>query len=306
MDEKLFKHLRSCLNKNTGGDHFSPSQIGAYTNFSKWCVEYLCMTQKERRQEKKRYKLGFGSLVGNTAQELVSKYKFEGKKKIKIKEQTLDEAFKKEQSKYLEEAFDKRDRDIREQLEENAKQQIENTLKVHKEIFGHQPTISERTVCTTPEGLFVDIIGRLDFESALAFLELKTKPAEVRWFTPKDKNKSSEWRFYSQSLPVDPSKNIDQVAFYYEACGKQPFIAYVNEKDYIIFDNTHEMMQPDYLKDCYQKLLRKAFTIQKLMILSNGNPMEFAKLVEEPDLSHWMYNDLSEVKLSIIRELWRS
>ena len=197
MNKDLHTFLRSCLNNGEGGDHFSPSQIGSYTTFANWCVEYLCMTQKQRRSQKKRYKVGFGALVGNTAQELVSKYKFEGKKKIKIQEQTLDEAFKKEQSIYLEEAFDKRDKEIRQQLEENAKQQIQNTLKAHKEIFGHQPTVSERTVCTTPDDLFVDIIGRLDFASHLAFLELKTKPAEVRWFTKKDKTKHSEWRFYS-------------------------------------------------------------------------------------------------------------
>lgn len=302
MKEEQLHFLRSCLNNGKGGDHFSPTQIGKYKTMSDWCVEYLAMDQDQRRKEKKKYKVGFGSVVGNVAQKMTSKYIFEGPDKVAVKEQKIEEAFKQENETFISEPFDQEDKEIRMMLAEIAMEQTKNAIRAYREVFGHQPTQSERYVHTSPEGLFVDILGRLDWESALSILELKSKPPSVKWFEPKKGDPG--YRFYTQTIPKDPSKNIDQVAFYYAATKKEPHICYVNEKEYVIFDSSHEMLKPDYLEEVYQQMLNKAFKIQKLLILSNGDPKEFASLTDMPDLTNWMYQDASEEKKQLVKQLW--
>jgi hypothetical protein len=51
-------------------------------------------------------------------------------------------------------------------------------------------------------------------------------------------------------------------------------------------------------------MLNKAKTIQKLLILSNGDPKIAAQYVEKPDLNHWMMKDLSADQLKTIKQLW--
>ena len=47
-------------------------------------------------------------------------------------------------------------------------------------------------------------------------------------------------------LPNDPDPmHVSQVAFYYHCTQKKPFLFYVNENEYRIFDDTHDMLKPD-------------------------------------------------------------
>ena len=50
--------------------------------------------------------------------------------------------------------------------------------------------------------------------------------------------------------------------------------------------------------------IEKAKTIQRLLILSNGDPKIAAQYVEKPDLNHWMMKDLSADQLKTIKQLW--
>ena len=148
MKEEQLHFLRSCLNNGKGGDHFSPTQIGKYKTMSDWCVEYLAMDQDQRRKEKKKYKVGFGSVVGNVAQKMTSKYIFEGPDKVAVKEQKIEEAFKQENETFISEPFDQEDKEIRMMLAEIAMEQTKNAIRAYREVFGHQPTQSERYVHT--------------------------------------------------------------------------------------------------------------------------------------------------------------
>ena len=38
---------------------------------------------------------------------------------------------------------------------------------------------------------------------------------------------------------------------------KKPFLGYVNEKDYVIFDDSHELLSKDYLEEQYNIMTQK-------------------------------------------------
>jgi hypothetical protein len=64
------------------------------------------------------------------------------------------------------------------------------------------------------------------------------------------------------------------------------------------------MLKQDYLEYCLDQMIRKAMTIQRLLIASNGDPKIMASLVERPDLDNWMLKDASTEQLAIIKQLW--
>jgi hypothetical protein len=172
-------------------------------------------------------------------------------------------------------------------------------LKVVKEIFSSKPLMCERYVSMSPQNLGIDILGRLDWEASHEFAEQKVKPPSVRGYD------LDNIKIYTQKLPTEPDPiNINQVAFYRLATEKQPFLFYVNEKDYIIFDNNHPALWDDHLEYCYSEMVQKAMTIQRLLEVSNGDPKVMAGLVEKPDLSHWTMKDASADQLAVIKQLW--
>lgn len=96
----------------------------------------------------------------------------------------------------------------------SCKASIEQTLRLVKAVFGERELSSERYVHHKPEGLVLDILGRIDFESEDKFLELKSKPINFR------KNKNG-FASVIQKLPDDIDKceptYMKQVAFYWVA-----------------------------------------------------------------------------------------
>jgi hypothetical protein len=86
---------------------------------------------------------------------------------------------------------------------------------------------------------------------------------------------------------------------------KKPFLFYVNNDGYVIFDSTHEKLKLKYLEHVYEKMVRKALTIQRLLLISEGQAEEMAKYVEPPDLNHpYYYKDLTEEQQAITKQLW--
>ena len=295
------KQLAEILKSLSGGEglkHFSFSQLSKNKSIAMHIVDYWSRTEKQRRADRKRYKLGYGSLSGNVAQRLVGKYIFHGAEREEIKDKDYDSIFNHEYKLYTKESFDDRDKQIKEQIKDKLHGTTQQILSAVKNIFGDDELKCERYVDMLPEDLALGITGRLDFETDLCFAECKTKP-------PTAKDYRGDIKFYTQKLPNDPDPvNITQVAFYKIASGKTPFLFYANENDFIIFDDTHPALFDDHLEYCYQEMLNKAKTIQKLLILSNGDPKIAAQYVEKPDLNHWMMKDLSADQLKIIKQLW--
>lgn len=304
MNTALKNKLRQALNNGKGSDHLSYTQL--FKPLSDWNTDYLARDETQRRSDKKKYKLHFGSTVGNIAQKLRSQYLFHKGKRITIKERDRNKISEEEyKTNLFYNPFDEKDKTIREMLVDSVQQQVDQTLKAIKEIFGNAPLMSERYTYTSPQDLFADIVGRIDYESPDIIAEQKTKPNNVKFYKA-TKNKEERFSLYQQTLPEEPNvKNVEQLSFYWKSTNKKPFLFYVNDEGYKIFDDSHEMLKPDYLEYCYQKLLDKAFTIQRLLIISEGDPVEFAKYCEPPDLTHWSYADVSNDKLETIKKLWR-
>ena len=295
MNEQLANTIRSQLSGGESYDHFSPSSLNI--PIQKYIISYVCSTQAMRRQNKVSYKAYYGALCGNVAQRLLSKYIFKAAEKEEVKPELFDKIFEHELAIINNnEPKDERDEQCRIDMIPSCKASIEQTLKLVKEVFGDEPLTSERYVHVTPQGLILDILGRIDFESENKFLELKSKPINFR------KNKNGMGQII-QKLPntIDDCEEtyLKQVAFYWKATGKKGYLGYVNQEEYKIFEP-----EDDRLEYYYHQLVNKAFTIQNLLEVSKGQASQMAKLVEAPDLKNFYYSDLTEEQVGIAKQLW--
>jgi hypothetical protein len=250
-----------------------------------------------RRQNKVGYKAYYGALCGNVAQRLLSKYIFKAAEKEEVKPELFDKIFEHELSIINKnEPKDERDEQCRIEMIPSCKASIEQTLKLVKEVFKDEPLTSERYVHVTPQGLILDILGRIDFESENKFLELKSKPINFR------KNKNGMGQII-QKLPntIDDCEEtyMKQVAFYWKSTGKKAYLGYINSEEYKIFEP-----EDDRLEYYYHQLVNKAFTIQNLLEVSKGDASQMAKLVEAPDLKNFYYSDLTPEQIDITKQLW--
>jgi hypothetical protein len=296
MNEQLANKIRSQLSGGESYDHFSPSSLNI--PIQKYIISYVCSTQAMRRQNKVGYKAHSGNLVGNVSQRLLSKYIFKAAEKEEVKPELFDKIFEYELDviNKFNEPRDERDEQCRIEMIPSCKASIEQTLKLVKEVFKDEALTSERYVHVTPPGLILDILGRIDFESETKFLELKSKPINFR----KGKNGLTQT---IQKLPatIDDCEEtyMKQVAFYWKATGKKAYLGYVNQEEYKIFEP-----EDDRLEYYYKQLINKAFTIQNLLEISEGDPKVMAKFVEMPDIRNFYYSDLTEEQVDITKELW--
>jgi hypothetical protein len=295
MNEQLASKIRSQLSGGQGYDHWSPSSLNIPVQ--KYIISYVCSTQEMRRKNKVGYKAHSGNLVGNVSQRLLSKYIFKAAEKEEVQPELFDKIFEHELELINKnEPKNAKDEQCRIEMIPSCKASIEQTLKLVKEVFGDEPLTSERYVHVSHPGLILDILGRLDFESETKFLELKSKPINFR------QNKNGLGQTI-QKLPASiedvETSYMKQVAFYWKATGKKAYLGYVNSEEYKIFEP-----EDDRLEYYYKQLINKAFTIQNLLEISEGDPKLMAKYVEMPDVKNFYYSDLTEEQVDITKELW--
>jgi hypothetical protein len=295
MNEQLAQKIRSQLSGKESYDHWSPSSLNI--PIQKYIISYVCSTQEMRRKNKVGYKAHSGNLVGGVSQRLLSKYIFKAAEKEEVQPELFDKIFEHELELINKnEPKNAKDEQCRIEMIPSCKASIEQTLKLVKEVFGDETLTSERYVYVSHPGLILDILGRLDFESENKFLELKSKPINFR------QNKNGLGQTI-QKLPAtiddcEPTY-MKQVAFYWKATGKKAYLGYVNSEEYKIFEP-----EDDRLEYYYKQLINKAFTIQNLLEISEGDPKLMAKYVEMPDVKNFYYSDLSEEQVDITKELW--
>jgi len=295
MNKEKQELIKSKLNNGKGNDHFSPSQL---TNkpIAWWMIKYLVSSQDDRRKSLANYKMHYGNLVGNTSQRLISKYIFKGAEREEIKDRVYDTIYEHELKQInRNKPRDEKDKECRTYMLEYAHLTIKQILKAVKKIFGDDSIQSERYVYDQPDDLFLDIIGRVDFESKNAVAELKSKPPYFRVL-------KTGLKGYTQKLPIEPQlDHIAQLSFYWHCCKRKPFLFYVNEEDYKIFDEFTD----EYLEHCYQTyIVKKAKTIQKLLEVSQGDASVMAAYVDHPDMKHYLFSDLTEHQQEQVNKLW--
>ena len=295
MNEQLASKIRSQLSGGQGYDHWSPSSLNIPVQ--KYIISYVCSTQEMRRQNKVGYKAHSGNLVGNVGQRLLSKYICNTAEKEEVQPELFDKIFEHELELINKnEPKNAKDEQCRIEMIPSCKASIEQTLKLVKEVFNDEALTSERYVHVSHPGLILDILGRIDFESETKFLELKSKPINFRQI----KNGLGQT---IQKLPASiedvETSYMKQVAFYWKATGKKAYLGYVNSEEYKIFEP-----EDDRLEYYYKQLINKAFTIQNLLEISEGDPKLMAKYVEMPDVKNFYYSDLTEEQVDITKELW--
>ena len=289
------------LNGGQGLDHWSPSSTDQ--PLAKWTVNYGYHTPKERDHFLMDYRPRLGNLTNNTAQRLECEYRYFKDKKIKIENRNYNEIYQQELNdinKY--DPIDEKDKFARDNINELSHKIIKQIQKLYKEIFKDEKTAAERYVAQAVKKLWHDIVGRIDYESNVKFLELKTKPSKLY----KRKNKD-EYYWKQQELSEDLIFDgyWKQVAFYWKCTGKKPFLALANEDGYIIFDDTHEKMKADHLEYQFNLMKNKIYRWEQMIIYCKGNLAELAKITEEPDLNHYFhYKNITDKQKQIIEQLW--
>jgi len=298
--EKLIQEAFAFYNGGKGLNHWSYSSTSS--PFSKNIINYS-FPQEVRRNFVFRYKPSFGNLVNNTVQRLIADVIWSSKT---IKETEWDRDYKLNFEKELKIIKDKppvdaKDEFAREEMINYAHDCVAVTKKVVQDIIGKNKLVCERYVEKKEFSQIKPTIGRIDYETKELFIELKTKPPNIR----KIKNKE-EWKMSSQPIPTEPTfDNLTQTSFYYMCTKKIPFLVYVNDKEHIVFDQSHELMKKDHLEHLYFKMCEKILFWEKMIMFCKGNLQELAMMCEPPDLNHpFYYKDLAPEQLQLITNLW--
>ncbi len=298
--EQLIREAFAFYNGGQGLDHWSYSSTSS--PFSKNIINYS-FSQKIRRDFVFRYKPSFGNLVNNTVQRLIGDVIWTSEE---TKEEKWDRDYQLNFDNELKQIKDKppvdaKDEFAREEMLDYAHNCIGVTKKVVQDIIGDEKLVCERAVRHKEMTMIKPILGRIDYETKTKFIELKTKPPNIR----KVKNKE-EWKMSSQAIPTEPTfDNLTQTSFYYMCTKKIPFLVYVNDKEHIVFDQSHELMKKDHLEHLYFKMCEKILFWEKMIMFCKGNIQELAMMCEPPDLSHpFYYKDLAPEQLQLITNLW--
>ena len=302
MENKIQKAF-SIFNGGEGLDHWSYSSTS--TPFAKNLIGYT-FPQEVRRTFSFRYKANFGNLVNNVVQRMIADVIYKSKT-IKQDEFTEEErsyqnCFNKELEIMNEKPpVDAKDKFGREAMIKFAEDCIPITKKVVQDIIGKEKLVCERYVEQKEMTMIKPVIGRIDYESKTKFIELKTKPPNLRKVKGKE-----EWNMITQDLPTEPTiENLTQTSFYYMATKKIPYLVYVNDKDYVIFDQSHELMKADHLEYLYFKMVEKILLWERMIMFAEGKVETLAMMCEPPDLNHFFYyKDLADEQKQLITKLW--
>ena len=300
MEKNKIEKAFSIFNGGEGLDHWSYSSTS--TPFAKNIIGYS-FPQKIRRSWKVRYKANFGNLVNNVVQRNIADVIYTSKT---TKETEWDKDLKVNFEKEKEiinskEPVDAKDKYGREAMIKFAEYCIPITKKVVQQIVEKEKLVCERYVELKEFDMIKPVIGRIDYETKTKFIELKTKPPNLRKVKGKE-----EWNMITQELPTEPTiENLTQTSFYYMATKKIPYLVYVNDKDYVIFDKSHELMKADHLQHLYNIMVDKILTWEKMIMFAEGNINRLANMMEPPDLNHFFYyKDLADEQKQLINKLW--
>ena len=300
MDNEKIQKAFSIFNGGEGLDHWSYSSTS--TPFAKNIIGYS-FPQEVRRKFPFRYKANFGNLVNNVVQKMIADVIYKSKT---IKETEWDRDYKicfdqEKENINANPPVDAKDKFGREAMIKFAEDCIPITKKVVQDIIGKEKLVCERYVEQKEMTMIKPVIGRIDYESKTKFIELKTKPPNLRKVKGKE-----EWNMITQDLPTEPTiENLTQTSFYYMATKKIPYLVYVNDKDYVIFDQSHELMKADHLEYLYFKMVEKILLWERMIMFAEGKVETLAMMCEPPDLNHFFYyKDLADEQKQLITKLW--
>jgi len=300
MDLQKIEKAFSFYNGGKGLDHWSYSSTSS--PFAKNIINYY-FPQEVRRKFPFRYPGDFGNLVNNTVQKMLADVLYvEGRERLTEWDRSYEAAYNHELKDFHSKLpVDVKDKFGREQVLKYAEPCIKITEKVVKEIVGKNKLVCERYIDHAIDLMIKKITGRIDYETKHTFIELKTKPPK----TSKVRNKE-EFKMRSQDLPLEPQiEHLTQTSFYYMVTKKIPYLVYTNDKEFKLFDQSHELMKPDHLEYLYNKMIEKILLWEKMIMYCDGDIEKLALMCEPPDMSHpFYYRDLTDDQIKLISKLW--
>jgi len=281
-------------------DHSSPSQEAL--SDSEFLVRYCFFTQEDRRLMNINYKMQGGVSVGRASQRYVSKYMYDAEKKILNEKKDLNTIIKEELAEYDKyQPHNELDKEQHEDTKNYIADMIKTTVAAVDKIKLEEESASERYCSYKFKDLVLPKIGRIDMEDRKSFIELKTKHRSKR---KSDTKAGFSW--IKGYLPKQPDINhIRQCSFYWKATSKKPYLLYVNQDSYNIFDeNNCELLTPEYMNFIIQQDLIKAKVRQNIIYLCKGSVSAMSKILPPPDFSGFMWKDIQEEYVRKAASLW--
>lgn len=286
-------------------DHMSPSQLNQKDGV--WSFKYLFCDERDRRDFEINSKMQAGNAVGKAGILLHGDVEWVGDKYVihkpypKIDDTILDKVYEQAISYYMEyKPVDDLDRQQFQNNKENLVETIKTFFKAFNEIGLKKPVHCERTIAVKLKNCVLPVIGRIDFEDDNSFIELKTKWGRK---APKPK-KDGTTSFYNVKINDNPDPfHLLQVAIYWLATKKKPYLLYITKEDYKIFTPENcEELQPEKLNNYITQAQIVAYRRERLMARHNGEHSYFADL--DPDFDHpYAWNIGSQYKNKAM-QLW--
>jgi len=258
-----------------GLDHHSPSQLNLPDGF--WAYKYLCCTQEERRKFPFTSKPRLGVAIGNAIALMHAHIVWtNNSEKYQNKRINFRDAlrFVQEMLNEYNPIENKSDLEQHEYHKTIASKFANNLQKAIKSLalVGEVESEANRYLNL---GSDLDLLMRTDLENPTCVVEIKTLPPR-RGKIKKDGTRG----FSTQSVSQPKLDAARQTACYWGATKKKPFLVYVNEKEYKIFDPSNcDMLTERSMKDHLQYYKSKARTRERLMIQADGSPTKLLGLV---------------------------
>jgi len=302
---KKNKELLPIWSQKYNIDHMSPSQLNQKDGV--WSFKYLFCDERDRRDFEINSKMQAGNAVGKAGILLHGDVEWVGDKYVihkpypKIDDTILDKVYEQATSYYMEyKPVDDMDRQQFQNNKENLVETIKTFFKAFNEIGLKKPVHCERTIAVKLKNCVLPVIGRIDFEDDNSFIELKTKWGRK---APKPK-KDGTTSFYNVKINDNPDPfHLLQVAIYWLATKKKPYLLYITKEDYKIFTPENcEELQPEKLNNYITQAQIIAYRRERLMARHNGEHSYFADL--DPDFDHpYAWNIGSQYKNKAM-QLW--
>jgi len=290
-------------------NHHSPSQIN--TEEDQWGYKYLYLTQEERRKLPVNSQMKCGNWIGELGQKQFGKFIWDYEKGSGLVKKPIAE-----EKKIFDKAIDlfnaylPADEKDKRQHEENKlgfALTWKNTQDAIKSVGLKGEIECERSVSLDLPDCELPVIGRVDFEDANNFIELKTKY--------KSKNRPKKDGTYSFSMrkiagPEDDKQekylgwfsHILQVAFYYLATRKKPHLVVVSEAGYHIYTPENcDQLKPKNLEKYLIKMNAICSNREKIMARHAGKTTWTQDIIANFDHNFW--NGMGDHKVKAAR-LW--
>ena len=270
MQETLTDILESTPQQflDLGIDHYSPTQLNC--SLANWAYKYGVLDQEQRRGLKRNINMFFGTTIGEITQLMfcdemwsMASQVTPNKNKLSMDQalEYLSEMMKKYQP------WDEKDKEKFDAIKHLAPDYLQQSYKGWKSLSLQSPIIAERNVRLKFN--YVNCLGRIDGEDDLKLVEQKCKLPKLG-----REKKDGTRSVISTKLPVDEPQitHARQTAFYHFCTGKRPFLLYVNDKDFKIFDSSDcQSLTKEAMEEHLEHYKRAARLRDRTIMKSKGS-----------------------------------